>query len=348
MILLFSFIFFPFLLLLWGAGGFQRVKVLPGKIFHPKNAPILSTPDVLKVLSWNIGYGQGLGSEGGNLYVKKSEKEFEQILNQMGTFIAKMQPDIVLLQEVDLKSHRSHGQNQLEVFRRFLPQYFAAYGLNWDANYVPFPYWPPSKHFGQVRAAGVILSRYPIVEHSFSLLPKPEDNPWWYNLFYLFRYYQKVKIEIGKRTYSVINTHLEAFDQKGRIGQAKILKHVCEKEVSNHHLLLAGGDLNSIPHYALVKEGFTDYPKDRYTKDQTLGLMESIKGLKNSLPESVYRTYEKAYFTFPSDTPDRRLDHLFVNEKTEVLSVSVLKEAGVLSDHLPIFMELRLNANQWV
>lgn len=348
MILITILLLIPPVFILWGAGGFQRPKKIHGKILKPASFQNLSTPDVLKIVSWNIGYGQGLGSEGGKDYKKKSQEEFVQDLTQMALYLQKLNPDIILLQEVDLNSSRSFKINQLELFKKFLPQHFSAYGLNWDANYVPFPYWPPSKHFGQVRAAGVIFSRFPIVSQDFALLPKPENNPWWYNLFYLFRYYQDVRIEIGSRVYSVINNHLEAFDQEGRVQQAKILKSRCELDLKEKNLLLVGGDLNSIPQYASVKEGFPDYPKDRYTMDKTLSIMESIKGIRNSLPETIYKAYESTHFTFPSDVPDRRLDHLFVNDKTEVLSLSVLRDIGTLSDHLPVLMELRLNANQWV
>ena len=177
MILITILLLIPPVFVLWGAGGFQRPKKINGKILKPASFQHLSTPDVLKIVSWNIGYGQGLGSEGGKDYKKKSQEEFVQDLTQMALYLQKLNPDIILLQEVDLNSSRSFKINQLELFKKFLPQHFAAYGLNWDANYVPFPYWPPSKHFGQVRAAGVIFSRFPIVSQDFALLPKPENNP---------------------------------------------------------------------------------------------------------------------------------------------------------------------------
>lgn len=327
--------------LIWAASGIQSPKSYQGEILEIKPSENIPETKELTVLSWNIGYGQGLGSEGSKGYKKRTKEEFSKALDEMGMIISSKNPDLVLIQEIDFYSKRSHYQDQFELLKEKINLPYAAKVISWDAKYIPFPYWPISKHFGRVLSGGVVFSRFPISKNEIVLWEKPDSNPWWYNLYYLFRYSQSVQVKINQRYYWAINNHLEAFKKTNREEQGKGLQQLGNTLSEQGELLLIGGDLNTVPTVATKKSKFSGYPKDNYEADETLESILKINSMKDSVPPTIYSCNESKYVTFPCDIPDRKLDYLIYNEKHELKEFEVI-EAGCLSDHLPIMIKLAL------
>lgn len=284
-------------------------------------------PWVVKILTWNIGYLYGKGSEGDQHYQHREKSYFEERLNQLVKEIKEMDPDVLFLQEIDFESGRSGGQNQAEILAKKAGYPFVAQAVSWDAHYIPFPYWPLSRNFGRMRSGGAILSRYPLVDHKVTLLAKPLANPWWYNLFYLHRYFQEVTIEVGKKKLKVVNLHLEAFDKADRQEQVKKLAELVKKDKID----VVAGDFNMLPSSAAKKTKFDN--GDDYENDPSFELMQK-SGLLEVIPEEIYGANEATYFTFPSWKPDRRLDYVFYQAGLKMMKAEVLPSA--LSDHLPL------------
>jgi endonuclease/exonuclease/phosphatase family metal-dependent hydrolase len=69
--------------------------------------------------------------------------------------------------------------------------------------------------------------------------------------------------------------------------------------------------------------------------------LRSVDGLRDAFAPELYRDDESAYFTFPAHEPNRKLDHLLVSEHFEVADARVLREAGDVSDHLPLLVRLK-------
>lgn len=337
-VLLFFFFFLLFLII-WGPGKNLIPQFYDSEIHCKKNQTIFFPKDKFKILTWNMGYAQGLGSEGTEAYRVKSKEEFRQALDGIVTVLKNEDPDFCFIQEIDIDSGRSQHINQLEYIFEKTHFNYAAISVNWLANYVPFPYWPFSHHFGKVHSAGIILSRYPIVKSYYYTLEKPKNNPWWYNLFYLYRYFQVAEVIVGKNQFSLLNLHLEAFDVENREQQASNVSHYLHSHLDVEWLAI-GGDFNSVPSYASNKEVLEGFYKDRRHEDKTLSYFEKISFLKNSLDRNAYLENEKQYFTFPCVDSNRMLDHIFVNKKLKVISKRVVLEAGQLSDHLPYVIEI--------
>jgi endonuclease/exonuclease/phosphatase family metal-dependent hydrolase len=297
-----------FALLVWMADGLQTPhasELAPRRIEGVPATTITATQE-LTIVSWNISWGYGWGSDGSGGF--KPREHFDRSLAQMIEVLAKIDPDVVLLQEVDFDCTRSHHQDQaalLAIGARFP---YVADAVSWRANWVPFPYWPPRDHYGRMSSGGAILSKHPIASHRIELLPKPEENGFWYNLFYLFRYYQVAEIEFGGDTIPIVNTHLEAFRPKNRELQAKhlasVLSSIDDRDV------IVGGDLNA------------------EAEDRTVELIRAVEDLSDTLPADAK--------TFPSHAPEQKLDFLFHGPGWKLVEARVLKEAGTVSDHLPI------------
>jgi endonuclease/exonuclease/phosphatase family metal-dependent hydrolase len=253
----------------------------------------------MKILTWNIAYGYGLGSEGSSPahpYRPKDRAHFETALQSMAELIRTVDPDIALLQEVDLGSHRSHNHNQLEVLAAStgLPHHQPI--VSWDIPYLPYPGVNPLHHFGKVVSGGGILSKKPIRLIQEDLLPQPSEYNPVYRMLYLHRYLPIVETSDLK----ICNLHLEAFSTANRaLHLAELQDHLVD-----HDIDVAGGDFNG--EFSLKSEREEDW---------------------------VARPCALA--SFPSDQPAQKLDG-FIVKRTRFSHVRVeTLDAGVVSDHLP-------------
>lgn len=332
------------LLLLFMAGGIQRPgrSAVPPETLSEVPAPKGPAPEVLTVVSWNIAWGYGWGSEGSGK--ARPRPHFDASIAQIGAALKAVGADVVLLQEVDFDSRRSHHQDQARLLAQAAGLPYVARAESWTAPWVPFPYWPPSEQFGTMHSGGAILSRFPIEAHEVELLEKPAENPAWYNLFYLFRYLERADVRVGAHTLTVFNTHLEAFKQDNRVLQAKLTRERLSAAMGPH--LIYGGDLNSVPPEAPQKKGYPDEPETNHEADPTIQIFRELPGLIDTIGSSSTSARPEDLYTFPAHAPNRKLDHLFVGTGFEVVEARVLREAGSPSDHLPLLLRLRFRPAQ--
>ncbi|MEO1233288.1 MAG: endonuclease/exonuclease/phosphatase family protein [Myxococcota bacterium] len=337
-ILLALLVLFAIAIVLWMAGGVQRPKVtqpsvleLPGVSPRPRTAT--RGPEDLVVVTWNIAWGS-VGSGGA-----KPKEHFDRTLEEMGRVLRSFDPDVVLLQEVDFDCDRSHRQDQAEALARTVELPFVAKAVSWEAPYIPFPYWPPEDHFGTMRSGGAILSRFPLADHRVQTVAKPDENPWWYNLFYLFRYYQQATLQMASGPVRLFNLHTDAFSQENRIQQARIVAEQVSRELLPRTVV--GGDFNTVPPEATQRSGYADEPDNSHVDDPTLEIIRGVQGLVDTVPGPAYLENEEAWFTFPAHEPNRKLDYLMYGAGYRVVSVEVPRGlAGDLSDHLPLVVHL--------
>lgn len=287
--------------------------------------------DTLRVLTWNIAFAYGKGSEGTG-YEPHDRNMYVERLKAMAMLIRDYRVDIVLLQEIDFASARSHYINQADFLAEQADLPYFATATSWTDNYIPFPYWPISRQFGEMNSGGAVLSRYPITDHRFYLYRKPDSNPWWYNIFYLYRYTQFADIDLGERTLTLANTHFEAFDKNNRQQQARWLANYIHKEHTD--LDLHGGDFNTTPLNASKKSNFEGYEEDDYQQDSTHVILGEIDHLREPI---MFK--DSTLLTFPALHPDRQLDYLLLSDSLRATTYKI-PPAGDLSDHLPVLTEI--------
>ena len=298
--------------------------------FYNKTFKIEPTNEI-SVLSWNMAYLYGPGSEGIN-YAKKDQVFFKHKLSEAIDLLKRSNADIILLQETDFKAKKTHYINQAKEIADALGYNYAP-AKSWHCRYVPYPMKDFKNHFGYVESGGAVLSKFPIKDNYIHLHKKPKKN-YFFNLFYIFRYSQIVSLEINNKVYQVVNNHLEAFSKENRSEQAEFLL----KELRDKNILLIGGDLNTLPSSAIKKSNFTPYDIEDFIDDKTYDLFAGV--YKDVLDTSLYQADEKKYFTFSSAHEDRKLDHIFTPHNVEALNFKVIKSK--VSDHYPIKCTLKL------
>ena len=281
--------------------------------------------DALTVVSYNIGYLSGLTN---NQAVERTQSLFEQNQKTAIAALSELQADFIGFQEIDMDARRSFQVNQVEAFTKALGFGSAAIAINWDKTYVPFPFWPPSVHFGRIVSGQAVLSRYPIRSNQRTVLKKVQGQPFFYSAFYLDRIAQVTQIKLKEQTLVLINCHLEAFDSPTRTRQTQAVLELAETYAAEHPVLLIG-DFNS------------DLNRKEEGTDRSINLILQSDRLKSAFTKAELESGAMA--TFPSDAPQYTLDYIFYTPDTiEPMERRVVTEAAQASDHLPVMMRFRV------
>ena len=290
----------------------------------------LAPSDTITVMTYNLGYLSGMTN---NLPVKPSKDLFDQNQQRALQLIEKYSPEIIGFQEIDFSSSRSYFENQAENLGN---QYATKVrSVNWDKKYVPFPYWPPSVHFGKMISGQAIFSKFQVNSSERIVLPPPKSAPFYYQAFYLDRLIQIAQLSIGDQNLVVMNVHLEAFDEQTRELQAKEVMSVLESYAQQYPLLLIG-DFNARPPFA----------SELVTEEQTMQLFFDHPLLSSAITKDRYLREEQQHFTFDTEAPYEKLDYIFYTKKSiKPLAASTILEAAEISDHLPVSFTFTLSEN---
>lgn len=324
-----------FVFILWYAVGGQLPKEAQLEVSEASVVDPAPPPLELTIVSYNIGHGQGIKEQAWDY---RDEKLTLKHLDLLGEAVKQMDADIILLQEVDIDSSRTFHINQIEFLRERTGHKYYACANVWEKKYLPFPYWPPNHHLGAIKAANCVLSRFPLSNHYRLIFDKPKSNPFWYNLGYIDRGIQRVDVTVGEKKLAVLNIHLEAWDIPTREDQIKkTLEYMKKQDLP----IILGGDFNTVLPDAPFKNNFSDDAKTDYALENTFTWLfkaepKLVKPELHSQDKNIFDLY-----TFPSDQPSRRLDHIFLLGKNlSFASFRVVKEAGVASDHLPVLAKI--------
>lgn len=272
---------------------------------------------IYSIVTYNVGYLSGMTN---NLPVAKPKKLFDDNLKKVKAELIKVNPDIVAFQEIDYSASRSYEVNQEDEFAK-LGYNFVAKGVNWDERYVPFPYWPPSMHFGKIISGQSILSKYELKDYERIVLERVPDNPFYRDALYLERLVQVVKVVLEGKEVIVINIHLEAFDKPTRARQFDYVLNLFNKYRKSYPTILLG-----------------DFNSRARDKDAVIQKMFKIDGVGNAAFNS-----DNPANTFDTKDLYERIDYIFYTKNSiEYVDGKILNDFGQASDHLPVEMKFKL------
>lgn len=313
----FVFFFIGFLIFFFWASSPTINEKEYSKLIENENFVTINTDSVYSIVTYNVGYLSGMTN---NLPIVKTKKLFDQNLQKVNNELKKINPDIIAFQEIDYNASRSYEVDQEKEFMK-LGYNYAARGVNWDEKYVPYPYWPPSMHFGKIVSGQSILSKYKLKDYERIVLERVPDNPFYRDALYLERLVQVVKVLLEDREVVVINVHLEAFDKATRARQFDYVLGVFNRYKIKYPTILLG-DFNS---------------RSRDDK-AVIQKMFNMKGVGNTA-----FNIKNPKNTFDTKDLYERIDYIFYTKNViEYVSGDVLNNFGQASDHLPIEMKFKL------
>lgn len=228
------------------AADYRPAAVIDLSIDHNR-AAVLKKNMPLSVLTFNIGYGvldaaEDFFMDGGKRSRGRSRQQVLVNLERMAAFLAAEKVDLLLLQEVDVKSSRSYRVDEQNYLQAQLAGYGAIFALNYKVPWVPVPIARP---MGTVRSGLLTFTRFNVGSAARYSLPGQEA--WPRRLAELDRCFIECRLPVqdGKELV-LINLHLSAFDREGRIRKLQLAclqKRIRDEFTQGNHVI-AGGDWN--------------------------------------------------------------------------------------------------------
>jgi endonuclease/exonuclease/phosphatase family metal-dependent hydrolase len=214
-----------------------------------QQSKLLPVGEAFSIMTFNIGYGgldqdQDFFMDGG---VESRSESLERTLEntrEMIDFLTNNPSEIMLIQEIDIRSSRSFNVNQVEAFKIAFPHYAHAFGWNYRALWVPVPVMRP---MGYTDSGISTFSRYTIEQAVRHQLPGSES--WPRQLFDLDRCIVEARIPVENgQTLILANLHLSAYDKGGKVREQQLgfLKHYLTEQAAQGHYVIAGGDWNHL------------------------------------------------------------------------------------------------------
>lgn len=347
-------ILLPFLLGLAGCdallfrANFEDVE--PALLY--KAAKLTKAPESisqLKVLNWNIKYGGARlvffwECEGTRYNMTKAEVRGN--LDAVAEFIRQVDPDVLILQEVDRSSTRSVYIDQTQYLLDATDLNYGAYASQHRVDFLP------SDGMGHVDFGNAILTRWPITKATRIALPLVEEYPAYYRYLYLKRHILEARIDVpGVDDFRAVNTHLEAFSDDGtKRDQIDQLQEELTRMDKAGALFVASGDLNSLPPGTAKLKDFPDDCPGRFEPDDYSGEEDWLDGLFENFSSAMslddVQTDPEAWFSYTGDPDEgwtRTLDYQFTNGTWVEGESYVMQDEDhggyvtlPLSDHAPV------------
>jgi len=303
---------------------------------------IIFTNTKYTVATYNIGFGASEDDfsyfmDGGKDSRAKSEKALIQNMEGIAKDITKMNPDIILLQEVDVSGTRSYHFDEVEDLKSRLSYGNYIYAQNYDSPYLIYPFLKP---YGANKSGMVTASSFKFTNSTRRSLPITGTPK---KFFDLDRCYSVSRIRVNNNKYlSIYNIHLSAYgiDAKTREKQLKLIKDDITLDIKNGNYIICGGDFN----YNLRNTNNTDAPewaqpflRNLLPKDSALGFeVANVCDVKHDSCRNLDAPYQK------NVTYTVLLDGFIVSNNIDVEFYASLDWEYKRSDHDPVLMTFQL------
>ncbi|MEE9465949.1 MAG: endonuclease/exonuclease/phosphatase family protein [Candidatus Neomarinimicrobiota bacterium] len=315
------------------------------------NITTTGVPDSLTVVTWNIKFGAGGLDFWFDCYgerVLMTEQEVLENLERVADHIREMNPDVLLLNEVDISSRRSAYVDQMQYLLDATDLNYGVFASLWKSQFIP------SDGIGRINMGNAIMSKYELTDGKRIALSQRTDQDALTQYFYLRRNIVTARVEAGTNAelYAAV-VHTAAFSQDGsKRKHIDSFKQVLDDFHADSALFITGGDLNTIPPNAVKKDVFDDsictdedFQGDDY-KEETGWLIPLYRDYWPAIDTLIYAGGESEYFTHTTDSNgpfNRKIDYLFTNvdggwvpdsAKVHVGAMGVGRER--LSDHASV------------
>jgi len=241
-------------------------------------------------------------------------RDLRHDLQRIARVIEAHEPDIVALQELDIRHKLPDGLDQPMEIARYL-----------EMDY----HFHPSIKVAEGQYGNAILSRYPFKKIAARQLPPIKEEikltriEKWFRFAFEPRGIIWTQLDVNGTPVQVLTTHLGLITEERKIQMAMIRSSQWLNAEECAPPVIFLGDFNDTPRSQLYK---------------TLTVQEGFRDAQASAPD------HRRSATFFSGLPWRCLDHIFVKGVKAVRSCTVPwnKLTRLASDHLPVIADIEL------
>ena len=319
--------------------------------YRASSIKTVEAADSLVVVTWNIKYGGGgldFWFDCWGERVLMTEKEVTENLDRVAAHIVQLDPDVLLLNEVEISSRRSAYVDQVQYLLDATGLNYGVYASLWKSQFIP------SDGIGRMDMGNAILSKYELSDGERIALKLRSDQDALTQYFYLHRNILTAKVAAGTNSdlYAVV-IHTAAFSQDGSKQQhIDRFKEELDRFAADGALFVGGGDLNTIPPNAETRIDFgdskctdDDFQADDYTNEADW-LRPLYRDYYPAIDTLIYAANDSAYFSHTTNSNGpftRKLDYLFTNMgdgwvagSGQVYNLAMGSGRKRLSDHAPV------------
>ncbi len=296
-------------------------------------------------VSQNIGFGAYTQDftffmDGGKESRAESADSVKTAVNDACNTVESLTPDIVLFQEVDLDSTRSHHINQKDIISKRFSSFCLASAVNYHSAYLFYPIFEPH---GASNSAQITYSRFEITSALRRSLPISTSFS---KFLDLDRCYSKSRINVeGGRELVVYNVHMSAYggSDEIRTAQMSMLFNDMKAEYDKGNYTVCGGDFN---------HDFTGSSTKDLNGDAEVDFGWAQPFPKELLPSGISRAMSYKTDNVPTcrncDIPYKKgnftiiVDGFVVSDNVEVKEVENISTDFIYSDHNPVSLKFVL------
>lgn len=296
----------------------------------------------LSVLTYNLGYCNDSADsdffmDGGKRTRIESKDKVIRNMKGIENNIKEANADIVMLQEVDEKSKRGYGVNQVKYLSDNLKgsSYFAK---NFSCKYIPYPI-PDT--IGEVQGGIVTINPFEVKDAKRYALPVAFTYPIRVCQLKRCLLVQRIGIENSDKELVLVNLHMEAYDDgEGKKAQTKVLTDFLKEEYKKGNYCIAGGDFNQ----NFPGADYSKYPikNDKYFSPGTLDLTAFSKdwtfAVDDSTPTS--RLLNEEYNEKSPNTQLYVIDGFILSPNIKLKKTQTIDTKFNYADHNPVKIEI--------
>lgn len=312
----------------------------------PRAGDVLQKDEEYEILTYNIGFGAytpdfSFFMDGGKSSWAKSKESVIETVQGAANLVDGINPDFILMQEIDLDSTRSYHVNQYELINGTFDEYYSSFAVNYDSSFLAYPFTQPH---GKCYAGIALYAKYPITGSLRRSLPISASLSKFVDLDRCYSI-SRIPTESGKELV-LINIHMSAYGNDASVRQKQIAT-LCadlQKEYEAGNYVICGGDFNhnlKAHDYEVTPVASWAYPFPR--KELPEHFRFALDSFAQRDLDALWDSSRNADMEWIlGETLTVTLDGFIISDNVQCIDYKHIKTGYSYSDHEPVVMRFKL------